>query len=123
MDKPDVVELLVYLDLLITSTQSGDTVWRAANPTTLTWTTASPPGRVVLQRVEKRTPPIPGRPVSSPTVHYVFQVLEAAGLQRLTVSGEEDSEINQKLDVLYQAAAARMSRGGLDFLKSLLGMS
>lgn len=119
MPSPEMTEFLSYLDQLMTATAAGKIEWGRLNPTTFTWATLT--ARVNLQRVDQVTQKVePGKPpVLVRTTNYVFQALEGA-LQKLTVSGTEDSLVNQKLGDLYAAITGGYSRRGLDFLRSLL---
>src|SRR5438067_894009 len=129
MPTPESQELQMRVDDLITATRNGSFQWRAINPTTFIWEKITPDrggARLTLQRVEQTTQQIvQGRPPAlirqSFVILQVIEIRSAGGqsLQRLTISGANDPELNGKLQELFQIASSGYSQQGLDFLKNL----
>jgi len=123
MPSLEITEFLSYIEQLTVATRSGSVEWTRVNPTTFTWDTIKPtPARLSLQRVDRRDRVVKaGRPMVITSKHYVFQAVDPEeGLQKLSISGADDPDVNQKLEALYDAISSGLSRKGLDFLKSLL---
>lgn len=113
----ETVELVEYINRIITATRAGQITWTRANPTTFAWN-AQNKGNVVLQKVEQR---IPQPPASFRNVtHYIFQANESGRGAVLNVSSSDIPEINQPLHMLFLEASRCVSKEGLDFLNSLL---
>jgi hypothetical protein len=123
MPSPEFTELLNYIEQLIVATRSGSMVWARANPTTLTWDTQTPtPAKLVLQRLDRRQVTLQvGKPVEITKRIYVFQAFDMKTVQqKLSLSGAEDENVNQKLEALFESITSTLSQKDLEFLKSIL---
>ena len=123
MPATETKDLLEYIDQLVDATNRDTLDWTKPNPSTYIWTVApSQPARVILQQIIRNVTAKDGmgRPIIRAITSYVFQALDSAGTQRLNVSGDQAPEINVKLEQLYAAISAYLSRKGLEFLKSIL---
>lgn len=126
-----------YLNELIDATQKGLVRWKAVNPTTFFWDAVSDgkrTGRISLQKVQRNiVPRIPGpRPsgiaIGSPGVHtsYIFQAIDfnqAPNTPRISIDTYNQTQLNSKLEALFNLAGEGISKQDLDFLKGLLPQS
>lgn len=122
---PDIepTEAVQYLDQFIEATRRSTIAWQRANPTTFIWNVGPPqPSRVVLQRVDRvinaRTPT--GTMTQQKQTTYVLQVTDAAGIQQVSLTGDDHPDINRKLADLYQSITEMVSKRALDFLKKII---
>lgn len=126
MPNSESTELMRYVSELAHRTRDGGIEWTRVNPTTLIWDgtgTGGLAGRITLQLVEQRKLVRLGAGVQNKKlIHYVFQVTDrGSGKALLSVTGEDDSALNNALEQLYDAAKSGVTRKGLDYLKGLLG--
>src|SRR6267378_2068619 len=126
MPDPESGEIKSYVEQLIAATLGGTMKWTQVNPTTYVWDTRVPqPARLSLQRLERQElRPSLGQPIPSiQKVHsFVFQAFESQPggtlIQRLGIASQENKELNQLLDKLFQTIDQLRTRQSLDFLKN-----
>lgn|ERR1700722_8937820 len=107
--------------------------WKTQNPTTYVWEVTGPPmARVVLQRVERITPPgnriVGSAVITTKTSSYLLTAFQQGAVSIpgqpavpvAALNGQEDSEVNAVLDKLYVAVKAAAQSDNLEFLRSLL---
>ena len=128
MPDPESGEIKSYVEQLIAATLGGTMKWTQVNPTTYVWDTRVPqPARLSLQRLERQElRPSLGQPIPSiQKVHsFVFQAFESQPggtlIQRLGIASQENKELNQLLDKLFQTIDQLRTRQSLDFLKNII---
>jgi hypothetical protein len=130
MSNPELSAYLPYLEKLIAETRNGTMLWHKANPTTFTWETNEPkPARLILQRIQNRArvrlselQETKARP--EPISIFILQALDLSmpgeAREVTSISGDKDSEVNGRLEQLYDSIKLDLSDRGLDFLKSIM---
>ena len=120
MQKQESDQLISYLDRIIESTLAGDMVWAKVNPTTYTWSTDKPKiAKFTLQQVIIRRVMRSGGGISTEKKH-LLQVRNDTGIEVLATDGADDSAVINRLSTAFEAAAASVTRKGLDFLNEVL---
>jgi len=119
MPSPESSQYKSYFDQLIEAVGNGSMVWEDANPTTFVWESKPPAAKLSIQRLE-RTQAIG---VVKRIVTYLFQAYEVRSgqqVQRVSLNGAEDPDLNGQLENLFGAIKSEISRKRLEFLKSIL---
>jgi hypothetical protein len=131
MATPESQEMQMRVDELIRATRKGSLQWKPVNPTTYLWEKMDPAqmatgARLTLQRVEGnivQAVGAAGRQIGVRQSFYILQVVElklGSQLQRLTISGSGDPQLNVKLQELFQLVSSGASQQGMEFLKSII---
>ncbi|KAB0665684.1 hypothetical protein F6V25_08155 [Oryzomonas japonica] len=115
-------ELLDYLNRLLSATVDKSMEWFKANPTTYMWTTNTPkPGKVIIQRVNKRAFVIVmGRRVPREITKHLLQVLDGKGNIVFSVDGMSNSTAEEVLIKVYEAILSRETEKGFEFFKDII---
>jgi hypothetical protein len=133
MPDPEQQELQVRIDELIAGTRKGAFQWRAVNPTTYLWekvaVAPAKTARLTLQRVEQSVAQAsePGHPPTTVRQSFVImQGIELQGnswIQRISLSGQGDPALNNKLQELFNLAASGWSQQALEFMKNVVAQA
>lgn len=125
MQQAELEQIVTYLDKLIASTQANQINWTKTNPTTYVWHIPQKGNsRLIIQSVERGTGRIVtnriGMPAEEMLKYCVFQAMDQANVELLTIDGSTDQTLNGKLRLLFQAIESCLARKGIDFLKSII---
>jgi hypothetical protein len=114
--------LRAWLDRVIESTLNGSIRWVSVNPTTYSWDATNPPGKVILQGVERVEKVMEAnRPTTKKTRTHLLNVVDMQrGRIVTTLDGAEDVAANTQLDVLFGAVKSIEERELANFLQSML---
>lgn len=124
--------LSTYIDDVYEATLAGRIAWKAVNPTTFVWETATPkPAKLSLQRVDRivntgATVISQGRrvPQQRKETIYLFQVFDlteaGAATPILNIGGADEADLNQRLQKLFDLVKTGVSERSLEFLRSIL---
>lgn len=123
MPLTEINELVESIDRIAAFTRDGKIEWSKLNPSTVVWNFTTPlPGRIIIQQImnnERQILPTGGQ-IMRGVVRYLFQVYDVRNAMKISVNSADDPQLEVKLKALYNAASTGISRGGLDFLKSIL---
>ena len=121
--------IAAYVDDLLKATTAGAMKWSNVNPSTFVavTSTAGAPTQIVLQRVERATANRErkdvagnvGRTTDRRTSHSLNVSNQLRGMS-ISIDGDEDPRIEEKLSAIYEYAAERLVQEKLDFLRSTL---
>jgi hypothetical protein len=136
MPLPELQRILKQIEELTSGTRSGKFVWTAVNPSTYSWeknpTDGNDGARITLQKVTQivaeRVSSGVGISTSRPVKrsHFILQIFELrSGLVpqphlKLSVTGEDDSDLNLALANLYDLVSSGISEAGLSFFDDLI---
>ena len=113
-------DILSYLDQIIASTQTDTIDWQKANPTTFVWTIKKPSeAKITIQFVRKTLLTNTGvRKIK----RYILEATDPTNsTPRFSITGDDNNrELFDKLETLFNAINESFTRKGLYFLKSIL---